>query len=342
MDSTIQKNVSLAAHTTLKVGGAADYFVRVTTVEELKQAVTFAQQKALPVFLLGGGSNVLFADDGFRGLVIQNAIAGISYVEEAGAVALVCGAGEMWDSLVADAVSKEYWGLENLSAIPGTVGATPYQNVGAYGVEVSSLITHVGCLHVDTLEEKIFSNQACAFGYRDSYFKTAAGKKWIITQVHFQLSVVAKPVLEYKDVAHLQTRKNLTAQAVRDEIISIRSQKFPDWDTVGTAGSFFKNPIISDAQYTALKETYPELPAFAASSGEWKVSLGWILDKALHLKGYCEQDVCLYEKQALVLVNYGHSSTHIKSFYQAIQKRVHAEMGIVIKPEVQVVENNFK
>jgi UDP-N-acetylmuramate dehydrogenase len=271
--------------------------------------------------------------------VIHNAIKGVRYEAGEEVVELVVGAGEVWDELVADSVAHGYWGLENLSSIPGTVGATPIQNVGAYGVEVSQLITAVKCIHADTLEEKLFSNSECGFGYRDSFFKSAEGKKWIVVEVVFLVKKNPQPILEYKDVVHLKNKKNLTAKKIRDEVIKIRAGKFPDWHTVGTAGSFFKNPTVSKEVFAELKKNYTELPGYETDTGEYKVSLGWILDKALHLKGYCQGGVCLFQEQALVLVSHSGDSDAIKNFYQEIQSLVKEKINILIEPEVQIIKN---
>ena len=194
-------------------------------------------------------------------------------------VTLTCGSGEWLDDVVADSVERGYWGLENLSAIPGTVGATPVQNVGAYGVEVSSRITAVAAIHQDSEEEKIFSVRECAFGYRDSFFKSPAGAVWVVTTVTFSLSQTPRPQLEYGALAALKTVEDITPSLVRASVMKIRAGKFPDWKVVGTAGSFFKNPIITAAAYKTLKTNYPELPGFPTDNGMVKVSLGFILDK---------------------------------------------------------------
>jgi len=339
MSTLMQKNVLLSQYTTLKAGGPADHFATVATVKELQKALQFAKQMAVPFYVLGGGSNVLFPKEGYRGLVILNRIKGVAYESEGEVVELRAGAGENWDELVASSVQKTYWGLENLSSIPGTVGATPIQNVGAYGVEVSQLIKEVRCIHTDTHVEKVFSNSDCQFGYRDSFFKSQVGREWIVVEVTFLLSNTAKPNLEYKDILHVKNEKKLTPQKVREAVQSIRQNKFPDWTTVGTAGSFFKNPVVSEEKFLELKKKYSELPGYETQTGEYKISLGWILDKALELKGYCRDDVCLYEKQALVLVSHGASTDAIKSFYTEIQKNVQEKTNICIEPEVQIIKN---
>jgi len=329
----------LATHTTLHVGGVADYFAEVTTAEELQQALCFATQNTVPVFVLGGGSNVLFPDAGYRGLVIKNAIHTRVVVDHQDTVLVTAGAGENWDAFVADMCAAGYWGIENLSAIPGTVGATPIQNVGAYGVEVSQVIDHVTAINAVTREEKIFTPAECQFDYRDSYFKSGEGKRWIVIAVTFVLSKKPNPNFQYADLHSLQSIKNISVADVRQAVVKIRSQKFPDWSTVGTAGSFFKNPIVTRADYLRLKELYPELPAHQTSTGDWKLSLGWILDKVCDLKGFCIDEVCLYEKQALVLTSTGTSAESILHFVTLIIKKVFEKTQIKIEPEVLLVKN---
>jgi len=344
MHLSIKQNVSLADHTTLHVGGVADYFVEVTTKAELKSALQYANAKALPSFVLGGGSNVLFPDEGFRGLVIKNAVRGLVVSKQDGEITVEVGAGENWDEFVSQMCEQGYWGLENLSAIPGTVGATPIQNVGAYGVEVSGLIAHVRAMHKTTLEEKVFTNAECQFAYRDSYFKSPAGKDWVVLTVTFALSTKAistkaRPSLHYADLHSLQGQAVLTPNKVRDAVITIRSQKFPDWSEVGTAGSFFKNPIISNEQYQELQKYHPDIPAHQTSDGGQKLALGWILDKVCGLKGYCVNDVCLYQKQALVLVNKGKSAEAISLFAQQVADTVFEKTKIKIEMEVLQIKN---
>jgi UDP-N-acetylmuramate dehydrogenase len=334
----IEQNVPLAQYTTLHVGGVADFVVEVKTVEEVRAALRFASQTATPPLILGGGSNVLISDAGYRGLVIINRLTGREYQEEGETVRLRCGAGENFDAVVAETVAKGYWGLENLSAIPGTVGATPIQNVGAYGVEVSSLVTAVIAIHSKTYEEKIFTLTECAFGYRDSFFKNEAGRAWVVTAVEFTLSKKSQPHLEYGALTELQTVPSLTPAHVRAKVTEIRAGKFPDWHEVGTAGSFFKNPIIPRTQYEALVQKYPELPSFSVGASMVKVPLGYILDRVCQLRGYCEEGVCLYEQQALVLVNVGNANAAtIDAFAKKVAMMVKEKTGIEIEREVRSV-----
>jgi UDP-N-acetylmuramate dehydrogenase len=307
----------------------------------LKQALRFASQNAVPVFVLGSGSNVLFPDEGYRGLVVKNAICGqeIKVVDDA--VLVTVGAGENWDAFVEAMCALDYWGLENLSAIPGTVGATPIQNVGAYGAEVSEVITHVTAVHKDSGEEKQFTQSQCQFDYRDSYFKSMPGKCWVVTAVTFQLSSTPKPNFQYADLHALRAFENVSAVQVRNTVMDIRAKKFPDWHKVGTAGSFFKNPIVTEKDYQRLKELYPAMPAHQTVAGDWKLSLGWILDKVCELKGFCVNDVCLYEKQALVLINTGTSTENIYTFVVLVTKKVFEKTQIKIEPEVLLVKNEI-
>lgn len=333
----IQTDVCLASYTTLKVGGVAKYLVEVRSVEELQQVRQFAQQIAAPVLVLGGGSNILISDAGFAGVVIHNCISGVSFAERSGdEVRVTVGAGESLDELVVTTVERGYWGLENLSHIPGTVGAAPIQNVGAYGVEVASLIESVEAVSLTTGEVWTFTNAECEFAYRDSYFKTPVGRDWMITQVTFVLSTNRAPQLQYGDLATLDP-DTCTLQSVRAKVIEIRSGKFPDWYTVGTAGSFFTNPIISATDRDRLLALYPALPTYLMPDGQYKVALGWVLDKICGLRGHTVGAVGLYEAQALVLVNTGDSASAIAAFAADIQSIVREQTGIEIEPEVRFV-----
>jgi|AntRauTorckE6833_2_1112554.scaffolds.fasta_scaffold07174_3 UDP-N-acetylmuramate dehydrogenase len=341
MSRLVIKNIPLAAHTTLQIGGVADYFAEVTTTKELQEALQFAQAQAVPVFVLGGGSNVLFPDAGYRGLVIKNSIVQRQVDVDGEMVQVTAGAGENWDEFVSDMCEHGYWGIENLSAIPGTVGATPIQNVGAYGVEVSQVITQVTAIHKETVQEKQFTPAECQFGYRDSYFKSPAGKQWVVTAVMCTLSTSPAPQLQYADLQALQTQEPLTPLAIRQAVMQIRAQKFPDWSEVGTAGSFFKNPIVTAEHYTRLKEQYPDLSAHQTSGGDWKLSLGWILDVVCGLKGSCVGGVCLYEKQALVLTATDATAADVQKFVALVTQNVFEKTDIHIEPEVLLVKSEM-
>lgn len=332
---TVRHNVSLAAYTTLHVGGNAEFFVAVTTEKELDEAVCYAQEHDLPITVLGGGSNVLISDEGVSGLVIHNQIEGVSQEVDGIEVKVTAGAGEVLDSLVSWSVSEGYWGLENLSHIPGSVGATPIQNVGAYGVEVKDVITAVKVYDTHLRKFVIFTNEECQFGYRDSYFKHEGKDRYIVSAVTYTLSTEKKPQLAYKDLTNRFSDAEPTLQDIRDAVIEIRSKKFPDWTQVGTAGSFFKNPILSKVQFDALQSRYPEMPSYVVDEHHVKIPLAWILDKVLGLRGEGQGSVGQYEGQALVLINNGAATADtIVTYAQQIVQKVYEVTGIEVQWEV--------
>jgi UDP-N-acetylmuramate dehydrogenase len=340
MSIAVEENISLKEYTTMNTGGVARYFVKVESVEEVIQAARFAEQKALPVLVLGGGSNMLISDEGFDGLAIQNNIKGRVFEESEDEVVLTCGAGEVFDEVVAESVARGYWGLENLSAIPGSVGGTPVQNVGAYGVEVSELIVSVEAVDLENFSKIIFTNLECDFSYRESFFKKENGKKYFITSVQFKLRKKSNPKIDYADLKKYFTNHTPSISEVREAVVAIRSKKFPDWNVVGTAGSFFKNPIVQKELAEAILVDYPELPVYDLEDGTVKIPLGYVLDKICGLKGYREDKIGLFEAQALVLVNYDNATTsEIKTFAAKIAQTVFEKTKIIISPEVRYIEN---
>lgn len=337
--NTWKQQEPLAAHTTFKIGGPAEWFVVVHTEEELRAAVTEAHSRGLEIVVLGGGSNMLVADDGLRGLVIKNEITGISAEEKGGHMLVTAGAGVVFDELVAYTVDHGYWGLENLSHIPGSVGATPVQNVGAYGVEVGMIIESVRAYDMRNDTFVVLSAKDCSFGYRDSIFKHAVGKDFVVVSVTFVLSTVPDPQLGYKDLAaRFGEGSSQTQQEIREAVIEIRGAKFPDWHTVGTAGSFFKNPVITAKEYERIHTEYPALPGFPQEDGRVKVPLGWILDKVCGVRGMREGSVGTYAGQALVIVNEGGASAaDISAFATKIADIVRERTGVAIEWEVTKV-----
>ncbi len=332
----LQHNKPLHNLTTLKVGGAADKFWEVETEKELDEAVGYAQSHSLPITVLGGGSNVLISDNGIRGLTIHMGIQGVSLTIQDQQVLVTAAAGVVFDDLIAEMVAKGYWGLENLSHIPGTVGATPVQNVGAYGVEVKDLIETVRVYNIPARKFEILTNEECCFGYRDSVFKTEEGSRYIVTEVSYRLSRIANPVLEYADLQERFTSvEDMSVEEVRDAIIAIRAKKFPDWHQVGTAGSFFKNPIIARGKFAELSARYPGLPGYPVNAGQVKIPLAWIFDKVLHLKEAEGNTIGQYEGQALVLVHRGAATADdIATYANDLVEKVAHETGIEIEWEV--------
>lgn len=334
----IRTHESLKQHTTLQVGGTAEQYVKIDTEEDLQEVILYAQNQKIDLVILGGGSNVLISDEIIDGLVIHMAIKGIAVLQTASQVNLTVGAGESLDAVVQYAIEKGYWGIENLSHIPGTVGAAPVQNVGAYGVEVKDVIGTVRVYNMESNTFESLSAEECQFGYRDSLFKTPEGRKYIVVSVTLNLSTTAAPILSYRDLQNRFVDTQPGLNDIRQAVIEIRAAKFPDWKVVGTAGSFFKNPVIPHAQYDALLKLHPELPGFSNNDGSVKIPLGWILDKVLNIKGDGNEKVGTYQGQALVLVNKGEATaTDFIAFANEISKKVLDAVGIEIQWEVTQV-----
>lgn len=354
----IQEKISLAQYTTFKIGGPAKFFCVVTNENELIDAVKYASVNKLRIFVIGGGSNILISDNGFDGLVIKMEIKGIEFtdlnskqneIEHADKlensinknnVIVRVGAGENWDDFVELAVSKGLYGIENLSSIPGTVGASAVQNIGAYGTEVSNVIKNVRALDTESLEFVLLSKAECEFSYRESIFKQKKGR-YIILKIDFELTRNGEINLEYEEIKDYFISKNISntsLQNMRDAIVDIRQDKLPDWKKWGTAGSFFKNPIISLEKYESLKRVYPELPGYEESDGRIKVSLGWILDKICDARGFFMGNVGTYDRQALVVVTKpGATATEVVMFSNELMSRVQDKTGIKIEGEVDWV-----
>lgn len=336
----VQRNVPLKKFTTLKVGGPADYFFSIEKESDLENAFVFIKENNLPFLVIGGGSNMLVGDEGFSGAVLLMNMKGVEFKEDGEKMFVTALAGEDWDNFVDVVVKRGLYGLENLSSIPGTVGAAPIQNIGAYGVEVSECIDSVSVFDTEKCTQKIFSNKECDFSYRNSLFKSSIGKKFIVTSVSFLLSKDGKLNTDYKDVNEYfaLTKEIPTLASVRLAITNIRAKKMPDWKKVGTAGSFFKNPIVDKEVFKELRQKWPLIPGFEQKDGNFKIQIAWVLDNILHLKGYREGNVGLHEKQPLVLVNYGNANAkEIFSFAEKISDLVKKEIGIVLEKEVVTI-----
>ena len=337
----IEEHFETAPLTTFKIGGKAAYLARVQSVAELKEALTWAKEKDVRTFVLGGGSNVVMPDGDFDRLVLKIEIEGIEERVKDDSVLLISGAGESWDRLVEYSVERGLYGIENLSSIPGTVGASPIQNIGAYGSEVKDTIEWVEALDIRTQEIRLFANEECQFGYRNSFFKSPEGKNYIVTRVAFRLSKNGKCVTSYKDVVRYMEEKGIEAPTLsqqRNAIIEIRSKKFPDLSKIGTAGSFFKNPIIAKEKYEALLKEYPDMPSYPVDELNVKVPFAWILDTIFKVKGTYEGPIGFFEKQPLVVVNMGGGTQEqIKDLTQKIIDRANEELGISIEREVTLV-----
>lgn len=347
MPLTIERDVPLAPRTTLGLGGPARRFVRVTSVAELRHALADAERANELVLVLGGGSNLVVNDDGWPGLVIQIAITGVIYEDDGGAVLVHAGAGVVWDDLVAQTVERELAGIECLSGIPGLVGATPMQNVGAYGQEVADTIVCVDALDRTTGQVVEFVPVNCGFAYRTSMFK--GSERWIITNVSFRLlrDSNSRPIRYAELAKSLGIPQDSTAplREVRERVIELRRGKGMVVDAGDpdsrSAGSFFMNPIVDAATVAALETKLPEgtqIPRWPAPDGKTKLSAGWLIERAGFVKGTVRGNVGVSSKHALALVNRGGASTsELLALAREIQDGVRDRLGVEIHPEPVIV-----
>ena len=330
-----EQDASLTSLNTLGLSSKAQFLVTVDSEQALIDALHSAQAQQYPVFILSGGSNVLLAES-INALVIRPLLKGITLIKQDDAhVWVEVMAGEEWHPFVQFALQQGWYGLENLSLIPGYVGASPIQNIGAYGVEVSQHIAHIKAWHVPTQSWQILTPQQCQFAYRDSIFKQQAGD-WIITRVQFKLNKQAHLLLNYGDVRD-QAGDTPTPQSVANAIIQIRQSKLPDPKIIANAGSFFKNPVIDRQHYEQLRLQHPQLVAYPQPSGQVKIAAGWLIDQA-GWKGKRIGNVGMYEKQALVLVNYATASLQdVQRLSQAVQQDVFSKFAVQLEAEPVLV-----
>jgi UDP-N-acetylmuramate dehydrogenase len=339
----IQKNISLANYTTLRLGGSAAYFVVVVSDSDLREALTFARSQNLSLFPLGGGSNIVVSDQPKDILVVKMENRDIDSInEDDKTVTLRVGAGTLWDDFVEYAVLRNFSGIEALSMIPGTCGASPVQNIGAYGQEVSDTISVVRILDLDQNTFREISGLDCKFYYRDSIFKHELKGKCIIESVVFVLQKSEPTIPKYPRVADVlreiqsQNSTDSLGMLIRKSIQKIRSEKLPDPRIIPSVGSFFKNVFVEKSQYEKLLEKFRDMPYFV-SEDRYKVPTGWLIEKAGY-KGYSENGVGVYEKNALVLINISSSSTKpLLDLSAKIQKTVQKKFGLKIEIEPEIV-----
>ena len=333
----IKRNISLKSYNTFGIDVVASSFLEVSNIDELKSVLA---ERHEPILILGGGSNLLFTKD-FEGLVIKNNIKGIEIIEEDDSnVFLKVGAGEMWHEFVLFCIENNYAGIENLSLIPGNVGASPMQNIGAYGVEVKDLITEVEAFDVRDCSIKIFSNIECEFGYRTSIFKASQKGNYFITSVTFKLNTQANINTSYGAIEEELKRMDISFPTIKDvsnAVINIRSSKLPDPKIIGNSGSFFKNPIVSSEQKNKILEDYPDAPNYSQSDGSFKMAAGWLIEKC-GWKGKRIGEYGVHNKQALVLVNYGGANgSDIFTLSEKIISTVNTTFGIKLEREVNIL-----
>jgi len=340
----VTENLPLAPLTTLKVGGVARYFVEATTIAEVSEAVQFSRLKNLPLFVLGGGSNLLISDAGWPGLVLKIGITGINHRHGHDQVVFEAAAGEDWDKFVGIIVAHNIAGLECLSGIPGTVGATPVQNVGAYGEEVANSVESVLALDLRDGQLHELCNEACGFGYRTSIFNTTERGRYIIVQVNYVLKHGGEANLVYADLKKYfagWTEKPTLAN-VRDAVRKIRAGKgmliTAGDEDCRSVGSFFKNPIVSAQQFGELTARATaknlQIPSYPALDAQKKVSAAWLVEHSGFSRGYGKGPVGISRKHALAIVNRGNATAaDVVNFKEAIQQRVEEIWGIFLETE---------
>ena len=327
-------NCPLKERHTFGMDVKADRLIEFANEDELKSALTGAVK---PLLFMGGGSNLLFLNN-FAGTVFHSVIDDIDIVaEDDNSVSVRVGSGVVWNDFVAYCVEKGWWGVENLSLIPGEVGASAVQNIGAYGVEVKDVLQSIEAISVDDLSKRIFTNEECNYGYRDSIFKNSLKGKYVITYVTYRLSKIANPNIGYGALKSVLS-ENPSLKEIRDTIIAVRNSKLPDPKVYGNAGSFFMNPVIPMEQFVELQSRYPEIPSYPASEGYIKVPAGWLIEKS-GWKGKSLGNAAVYEKQALVLINRGGATgMEIKHLADTVIADVQKIFGITLHAEVNYIE----
>lgn len=341
LEKSVQHDVELRPFNTLGVHARARYFVSIRSVGQLRQVLRNDKINKHDMLVLGGGSNILFAGD-YDGLILHIAIKGKSVLKETERhIWLEIGGGENWHDTVRHAVQKGWGGVENLSLIPGTAGAAPIQNIGAYGAELADVFEWLEAVKIDTAENHTFNKEECRFGYRDSIFKQELKGQFIITRVVVKLDKQPSLNTSYGAIRTEIEKRGIdkpTVQDISDIVIDIRNSKLPDPDTLGNAGSFFKNPIIETERFNRLKNSFPEMPGYPVNEQNTKVPAGWLIEKA-GWKGKVVGNTGTYRQQALVIVNHGGATPdEIIMLAGRIQESVKDQFGIDLVPEVNIIE----
>ena len=345
----LREHVPLAPYTTLGLGGKARYFVECDTEDQVRAALAYASDRHLPVYVLGGGSNVVFLDSGFPGLIVRVTIGGIEFRDGAQPEVRV-GAGADWDTLVQGVVERGWTGVECLSGIPGTVGGTPIQNVGAYGQEIAETLVSVGCLDRETLEPRTFTREECAFAYRDSRFKRADRGRYVVLEVTLRLGRDRNPRIRYPElqraVAGLggleSTPPTEAVRLVRQAVLALRRGKSmvldPADPNTRSVGSFFTNPVLSAAAFADLEKRWKGIPSFPTDGGV-KVPAGWLVEQAGFPKGYPGEGggAGISTRHALALVNLGGTSAELLALAEEVREGVEKQFGIRLAYEPEVV-----
>lgn len=352
---TIQQHIPLHALTTIRLGGPASYFCSCGSVDEVQEALTYARKNKLRVHVLGGGSNTIFSDAGFNGLVIKIDLNGISYSDDGNSVIVTVNAGEQWDPFVKKVVAEGYAGIECLSGIPGSVGATPIQNVGAYGQEVKDTILSVNVLDLSAMQKKEISNASCEFSYRTSRFKTTDAGKFIVTGVSFRLKKNGRPTIQYPEVKKIiDATVNLSnladgtesLDAVRSIVLSLRAKKSmvidPNDPNTRSVGSFFLNPIVDEVLYSHIKKKWEMIgdgtavPVFPFGVKQ-KIPAAWLIERSGFNKGYKKNGVGISERHTLALVNYNGTTEALMELVGEIRRGVQQTFQVQLDLEANVI-----
>jgi UDP-N-acetylmuramate dehydrogenase len=331
----IEERVPFATNSTFKVGGVAQYRVTLESSEDIPDAIEFVDTTKLPHIVLGGGSNIL-ARDLHHSVVVMRV--GMNTIRQSDDSIISADAGALWDDVVKFAVERNLWGIENLSAIPGTVGGAVVQNIGAYGAALSQVVVRVCAFDTYTKKKVEFENFACNFGYRSSIFKSLLDR-YIVLTVDLRVTRDTALQISYKDLAlYFQDHQSPNLSEVRTAVQKIRSRKFPPLDEYGTAGSFFLNIVVNEETAERLRNKYPAMPLFVLPEGGIKVPVGWFFEHVLNLKGYQEGLVEAWREQALVIVAHrGATANDVLDFVNKILDRAQNEIGITLVPEVRVL-----
>lgn len=337
----IQHNVQLAEYSTMGVPAIARNFILLDDVKKIPKMLNNIKLKGEEFLILGGGSNILFVDD-FEGTIIKNELLGIKIIHESDdEVTLEIGAGESWHKLVAHCVENKWFGIENLALIPGTVGAAPIQNIGAYGSELNDVFISLEAYDIQKNKLRVFHKEDCKFEYRESIFKRDLKNKAIITSVTIRLKKNGVLNTEYEALnAHLKNKgiNSPTIKDVFEAVVEVRKSKLPNPDEIGNNGSFFKNPVIKVSKYKDLKQSYPNMPCYPLTDQFVKIPAGWLIDKA-GWKGFRSGDAGVHAKQALVLVNYGAATgKELSELSDRIQQDIKTKYGISLVREVNVIK----
>ncbi|HJW18862.1 MAG TPA: UDP-N-acetylmuramate dehydrogenase [Flavisolibacter sp.] len=336
----MQHNISLKAYNTFGINVNARLYAAFSSIYELETLLAYRAVHKPDLLVLGGGSNILLTKD-YEGLVLKNELKGIEVVnEDNDHLYIRAGAGENWNQFVMYCVSRGYAGVENLSLIPGNVGASPMQNIGAYGVEIKDQFHELEAYHIYEHRLIRFSLNDCAFGYRDSVFKNKYKGQFVITSVTYRLNKIPTFNIKYGAIRQeldAMGIQDLSIEAISKAVIHIRTSKLPDPGIIGNAGSFFKNPVIELTKFRSLEKEFPGIPSFPAQDGYIKVPAGWLIEQC-GWKGFRKGDAGCYSNQALVLVNYGNATgTEIYALSTDIIKSVDEKFGIELEREVNII-----